>query len=142
MSAPWPCRMCRRDVCPDCAVEPAPCEHDELCMDCWDTCSICHAVDVTAESAEDAAYAVRVANQMAALSAAIAAPSEPYSPAHDPFYVPPRSIGATHERTELLRAAYAMKRAECACGWHGDWHPYNHPQRVEADWATHLEATK
>ena len=137
MSASWPCRQCRRDVCPDCGLEPAPCEHDELCMECWDTCTICHAGDVT-----DEAYAARVARQLGTLAALIAAPPEPYSPEQDPFYSPPAPALVEHRRTEILRAAYADKRAECACGWHGDWHPYNQLGLVEADWTTHLEGTK
>ena len=107
-------------------------------MDCWDTCTICHAGDVT-----DDAYAARVGRQLATLAALIEAPPEPYSPEQDPFYSPPAAERAVeHRRTEILRAAYALKRAECTCGWLGDWHPYNQLDLMEADWATHLEGTK
>ena len=133
MSKPWPCRMCRRDVCADCAVEPAPCEHDELCMDCWDTCAECHSVDVTA----DDEYRARVATQLTVLAQALAAPPQPYPFADGK----PGGEFTGHRRTELLRAAYTDKRAECACGWVGAWHPYSQLDLMEADWRKHLEET-
>ena len=134
MRTSWPCRQCRRDVCPDCDVEPSPCEHDDLCMDCWDTCTICHAGDVTAER-----YAERVGQQIERMASLIGKP-DPYDPEQDPFHVPPAETTAEHQRTEPLRANYAMQRAECACGWRGGWHYYNDARLVEVDWAAHLEA--
>ena len=133
MSKPWPCRNCRRDVCADCAVEPSPCEHDDLCMDCWDTCGECHAADVTDE---DAAYTNRVRAQMAAFAAVAARPRP--EPGRNPLDAAP-TTDPGHRRTEILRAAYSQQRAECACGWAGDWHYYNEGRLVEDDWAAHLE---
>ena len=102
-------------------------------MDCWDTCTICHAGDVTAER-----HAERVGQQIERLASLIGKP-DPYDAAQDPFYVPPVEPAAEHRRVELLRANYAHQRAECACGWRGEWHYYNEAHLVEADWAAHLE---
>ena len=84
------------------------------------------------------------AAQLAALQAELAAGMPAYDPSTDSGYdARTAAVMDGHRRTDTdsVRASYAQLRAECACGWAGEWRPYFRPLDIEADWLEHLEGS-